>query len=116
MTAGILEAGALADARLSALIEGFVAADAAASDASERARYACYDALDGEAERLYAEAEDAWMKVASGWAAGMFVPGDVLELGREYEAARPQVPMPARAAAGDWRESVAAVDWSKGRP
>ena len=114
--AGILRASVQTQQRLSDLIEEFVAADAAASEASERARHANSDVLDEEAERLNGEAGEAWKLVASGWAAGLFVPEDVLDLGREYEAARVRVPMPARAAAGDWRESVAAVDWSRGRP
>lgn len=112
---GIVEAAAESDRRLSSLIEEFLAAHEASVEASGRARLADSVVLDGEAERLHGDAEDAWMKVASGWAANSFVPGDVLNLGREYEASRSQVPMPARAAAGDWRNSIATVDWSRSR-
>jgi hypothetical protein len=67
---------------------------------------------DGEAERLYGEAADAWMRVASGWAANSFVPEGVLDAGREY--VRP-APSGARPTAGDWRDPIT-VDWSRSRP
>jgi hypothetical protein len=107
-------AAALADPRLIDAVEGFLRANEASREAfaALHLSQAAGSALDDDAERLYGEAEDAWKLVASGWAAGMFVTEDVLDAGREYTA-RPSV---ANAAPrhGDWRESVAAVDWTRG--
>ena len=114
--AAVLEAGARVDRRLSDLIEEFLAVREASVEASERARMADSAVLDDEAERLYDEARDAWGLVAhEASASGASVSDDVLDLGWEYWTARPRVSMPAPAAAGDWHESVAAVDWSRSR-
>lgn len=114
--AGVLEAGAKTDQRLSVLIKEFLAADEASRAAHEVALLQNSTVADDEAERLYGEAEDAWtLIVRETSASGAEVPEDVLDLGWEYWRVQSQMSMPAPAAAGDWHESVAAVDWSRSR-
>lgn len=114
--AGILRVSSEVRERLVVLVEEFVAAHEVSVVASERARMADSVVLDDEAERLYDEAKDAWGLVTrEASASGASVPDDVLNLGWEYWTARPKVSMPAPAAAGDWRKSVAAVDWFRSR-
>lgn len=114
--AGILRVSAEVCERLVVLVEEFAAAHEASVEASERARMADAVTFDDEAERLYDEAKDAWGLVArEASASGASVPDDVLDLGWEYWTARPRVSMPAPAVVGGWRESVAAVDWSRSR-
>jgi len=115
--APVLAAGAQIDRRLAVLLEEFEAAHEASVEASERARLADAVWLDDEAERLHGEASDAWgLVVREASASGAELSENVLDLGWEYWAARPRVSMPARAVAGDWRESVASVDWFRSRP
>lgn len=115
--APVLAAGAQIDRRLAVLLEEFEAAHEASAEASERARMADAVWLDDEAERLHGEAAVAWgLVVREASASGAELSEDALDLGWEYWAAQPRVSMPAPAVAGDWRESVAAVDWSRSSP
>jgi hypothetical protein len=108
----VLNAAAQIDRRLAVLVEEFLAADEASRAAAEAARLQNSTVADEEAERLYGEAADAWMRVASGWAANSFVPENVLNAGREY--VRPAL-SGVRPTAGDWRDPIT-VAWSRSRP
>lgn len=103
-------------AALGAAVAEFLAANKQSRAASEAARLQDSVVADEEAERLHGVAEDAWQGVVrEASASGTELFEDVLDLGWGYSTARPQVSMPAPAVAGDWRESVAAVNWSRSR-
>jgi hypothetical protein len=110
----VAHAAALADQRITDVVEEFLRADEASREAfaALHLSQAAGSAVEDEAERLYGEAENAWKIVASGWARGMFVAKEVLDAGREY-AVRPRVVNTAVPSSGDWRESVRATDWSR---
>ncbi len=92
------DASTLDDPQVTAAVDDFLLLHARARHALEYVHLTDTGGWGGgedDAERTYADAEDAWKTVAQGWAAGAFVPQEVLDLGCEHYAFRPSMP-PAR--------------------
>lgn len=101
-------AAALADAKLTAAVEDFLAAHAASEQAwSElsRAQVSGPDPVSPEAEFLHDEAQYRWDLLATGWAENL-IPAKAREAGAEY--VRPKI----RHVVVEQSEPC---DWSKGR-
>lgn len=101
-------AATLADEKLSAAVESFLCAAAAAAEALSNLTPAQASGPDGwppHTEYLVDEAQHRWDVLARGWAEGL-LPPEAREAGAEY--ARPKVVCVPVAQSGPW-------DWSKGR-
>ncbi|NUQ98896.1 MAG: hypothetical protein HOY79_20825 [Streptomyces sp.] len=102
-------ASALADPKLAAAVESFLAADAASQEAWSnltRAQVSGPDPVSAEAEYLHDEAQYRWDLLAAGWAEHL-IPAEAREAGADY--VRPKiVHTPVAAQTRPW-------DWSKGR-
>lgn len=102
------DAAALADPKLTAAVESFLAAAAASQEAWSdltRAQTSGPDPVPAEAEYLRDEAQYRWDMLATGWAEHL-LPKQVREAGAEY--VRPKIVHTPVVQTGP-------VDWSRGR-
>ncbi len=65
-----------------------------------------------DAERLAAEAAEAWRPIAAAIAAGTQVDDETRQAGRQYP---PHVNHPAGPTHLPWEQTIGLTDWSKGR-
>lgn len=108
MTAVTHRPATLADSKLMAAVESFLAAHKASNEAWSnltRAQISGPDPVAPEAEYLHDEAQYRWDLLATGWAENL-IPAEAREAGKEY--VRPKIVHTVVARSGP-------LDWSQGR-